>query len=116
MKFEFGKYTEVTSIAHEMNSDYEDMSCVRVFICPDVWDFWFVRVLENINEDYEHEEGVYLIERNKVDMDYKGQELTYGKVIQLIKEDDFSNWDVVQCDSMEDVIDVLDDGFGVFEE
>jgi hypothetical protein len=113
MNFEFAKYTEVTDFAHKINPNYINEGYIRFFICPDVWDFWFVRVLENINEDYEHEGGSFLLERNKIEMNKKGESLTFGKLKRIIEEDDGSNWDMEQGFDLEELIDNLDDGFGI---
>lgn len=111
--FEFAKYTEITDIAFKVNPDYKKDGYVRFFICPDVWDFWFVRILEGANKDYEKEEGSYLLERNKIPMDKKGQLLTISKVKQIIMKDDGCNWDYEQGYDVEKLIDIIDDGFGI---
>jgi hypothetical protein len=113
MIFEFGKYTEITDLAFEVNPEYKNEGYVRFFICPDVWDFWFVRILAGYNKDYEREEGSFLLERNKIEMDKKGQKLTISKVRQIISEDDASSWDIEQSDDINELIDTLDDSFGI---
>lgn len=113
MEFEFAKYTEITDYALEVNPSLKDSNVIRVFICPDVWDFWFVRILQGYNEDYEQEEGSYILERNKIEMDKKGEKLTLSKVKKIIQEDDGSNWDLIQGYDLEELIDILDDGFGI---
>lgn len=113
MKFEFAKYTEITEFAFKVNPQYKEGGFVRFFICPDVWNFWFVRVLEGFNEEYEREEGSYILERNKIEMDTKGQNLTFSKLRRIIEEDDASNWDFQQGFDVEELVDMLDDGFDI---
>jgi hypothetical protein len=117
MEFEFAKYTEITEYAFKVNPNYKNEGFVRFFICQDVWDFWFVRILKGYEND--EEEGYienpdnYILERNKIEMDRKGQTLTLSKVKQIIEEDDGSNWDLQQGYDLEDLVDLLDDGFGI---
>ena len=113
MNFEFAKYTEITDYALRVNPNYKNEGYVRFFICPDVHTFWFVRILEGYNEEYEQEEGSYILERNNVEMNTKGEKLTLSKVKKIIQEDDGSNWDIEQGYNIEELIDMLDDGFGI---
>ena len=111
MEFEFAKYTEITDLAFEHGTGYKGY--VRFFICPDVHDTWFCRILENTNSEYDTEEGSFLLERNNIPNEYKGQELTVDRVVDIIQEDDGSNWDYQQAYSVDELIDMLDDGFGI---
>jgi len=117
MEFEFARYTEITDYAFKVNPNYKNDGYVRFFICPDVWDFWFIRILKGY--EYNEEEGYienpenYILERNKIEMDRKGQKLTLSKVKQIIEEDDGSNWDLQQGHDIEKLIDMLDEGFGI---
>jgi hypothetical protein len=117
MNFEFAKYTEITDYAFKVNPSYKKDKYVRFFICQDVWDFWFVRILKGYEND--EEEGYvenpdnYILERNKIEMDRKGQKLTLSKLKQIIEEDDGSNWDLQQGYDIEELIDMLDEGFGI---
>lgn len=113
MEFQFGKYTEITDFAFKINPQYKNEKYIRFFICPDVWDNWFVRVLDGYNEEYEPEEGKFLIERNNISKDHRSDKLSINKVKQIILDDDGSNWDILAVDSMEDVIEQLDAGFGI---
>lgn len=117
MKFEFAKYTEITDFAFEVNPSYRNDKYVRFFICQDVWDFWFVRILKGYEYDeeqgYVENENNYILERNKIEMDKKGQQLTMRKVRQIIEDDDGSNWDLQQGEDIEELIDMLDDSFGI---
>lgn len=113
MKFEFGKYTEVTDLAFEINPQYKSDKYIRFFICPDVFDTWFVRILKGYDKNYEINECSYLLERNSIPNDYKGQALTIERVKKIIKNDDGSNWDIYQDNSLDKLIDDLDEGFGI---
>ena len=112
MEFEFAKYTEITDYAFKINPNYKQEGYIRFFLCPDVHDYWFVRILEGYNEDYEREEGSYILERNNISK-RKGEMPTLSKVKQLILEDDGSNWDIEQSFDIDDLINMLDDGFGI---
>ena len=117
MNFEFAKYTEITDYAFKVNPNYKNEGFVRFFICPDVWDFWFVRILKGYENDdeqgYVENQENYILERNKIEMDIKGQKLTLSKVKQIIEEDDGSNWDLQQGYDIEELVDMLDEGFGI---
>lgn len=117
MNFEFGKYTEITDYAFEVNPSYKNDKYVRFFICPDVWDFWFVRILKGYENDDEQgyivNEENYILERNQIQMDTKGQKLTMSKVKQIIEDDDGSNYDLQQGSDIEALIDMIDGGYGI---
>ena len=70
MKFEFAKYTEITDLAFKVNPNYKNENYIRFFICPDVKDTWFVRILEGYDKDYNPEEGSYILERNAIPNDF----------------------------------------------
>ena len=114
MKFEFAKYTEVTDLykKHSDNLQKGD-GYIRFFMCLDVNDFWIIRVLEGFNEESEKEEGTYLLERNNIQKDSKKQDLSLTKAIELIKEDDFSNWDIKEYFDLDELIEDIDGGFGL---
>lgn len=113
LTFEFGKYTEITDLAFETNPNYKNEGYIRFFICPDVWDFWFVRILKDTNEEYETEEGCFLLERNKIEMSRKGENLTVSKVKQIILEDDGGNWDMMESHDLQELIKEIDGAFGI---
>lgn len=113
MEFEFAKYTEITDFAHEINPLYKNEGFVRFFICPDVWDYWFVRILKGYDEDYNEDEESYILERNKISKDRKTDKLSLSKVKKIIEEDDGSSWDFQQSYDIDELIDMLDDGFGI---
>lgn len=113
MEFKFAQYTEITDYVHKLKPESKDEGFVRFFICPDVWDYWFIRILEGYNEDYEQEEGSYIMERNKIEMDRKGENLSLSKLKRIVLEDDGSNWDFQQSFDIEELVDMLDEGFGI---
>lgn len=119
MTFEFAKYTEITDFAFKTSPDYVNEGYVRIFICPDVWDFWLVRILKGYedieDEGYVENEDNFIMERNKIEMDVKGQSLTIRKLRQIIEEDDRGNWDLQQGEDIEELIDMLDEGFGIID-
>jgi hypothetical protein len=113
MKFEFAKFTEVTDFAFRVNTEYKESGYTRIFICSDTNDFWLARVLKNYGEDYEEIEGSYILEREKIPKENKGQSLTISRTRQILKEDTFENWEYFVFDNIEDVIDRIDGGFGI---
>lgn len=114
MKFDFAKYYDISKLALEVNPDmYKDYE--RVFICVDTHTFWLARLMADTNEDYEQEEGTYLLERNNVEKDFKAQKLTFMELVKILEEDDGSNWDTTECHDADDAVDMLDDGFGIGE-
>lgn len=113
MKFEFAKYTEITDYVFNRNPYYKKEKYVRFFICPDVNDFWFVRILKGYNKDYELDENSYILERNNIPKEYKSQKLNLNILNNIIDEDDGSNWDYQQSYNLNDLIDMLCDGFGI---
>lgn len=113
MEFQFAKYTEITDFVFQIKPEYKEQGYVRFFICPDVWDFWLVGILEGYNEDYIEEPGSFLLERTKVEMNCKSEKLTLSKVKRIIEEDDGGNWDLQQSYDIEELVDMIDDGFGI---
>ena len=117
MTFEFAHYTEITDYAFKINPSYKNDGYLRFFICPDVYDYWFVRILKGYeyveDEGYIKNENNFILERNSISKDKLGEKLTLSKVKQIIKDDDGSNWDLEQGSDIEELIDMLDDGFGI---
>lgn len=112
MKFEFAKYTDITDYAKKVVPEYNEYE--RVFICPDVWDFWICRILKGFNEDYEESPESFLVERNKIPMKSKGERISSTYKLKLIlEEDDFGNWDCKEADSLEKCIEIVDGGYGI---
>jgi len=117
MEFEFAKYTEITDLAFEVNPNYKNEGYVRFFICPDVWDFWFVRILKGQENDdeqgYIENENNYILERDKVEMNSKGEKLTVKRVKEIISNDSGESWDLEQSEDIDELIEMLDDSFGI---
>lgn len=69
----FARYYNVTKLVDEMIKKNEidsyptkeDDKFVGVYVCMDTNDFWISRISKDVNEDYDYEEGSYLVERNK---------------------------------------------------
>lgn len=114
-RFEFAVYYDVTDFAKDtcsmMFEQYE-----KVYVCSDTWDFWIARILPNTNTDYEHEEDVFLLERNKIQKDHKGQGISTLKQLEdVLEQDDGSNYDYYEYHDINDAIDDIDGGFGIEE-
>lgn len=122
--------------------DYKDDEYIGFYVCMDTHDFWVCRVIKDMNEEYVRQDGAYLIERNKIDkfdfvkhycekiklvntyFNRTSRDNFIGKIdtLDVIKEvmimDDengLENWDAIQTHSMEDAIEIIDDGFGIIE-
>lgn len=73
---EFAKYYNVTKLVNDMQKKEEidtypmeeDTKFAGVYVCMDTNDFWISRISKDVNEDYDYEEGTYLVERNKFDI------------------------------------------------
>lgn len=96
---EFAKYYDVSGVVEKMQSEGEidcyptgDDKFSSVYVCMDTNDFWICRINKGYNEEYEPEDGKYLVERNKISiygvMD-KLHEL-YRKKLPKFKEIDLS--------------------------
>lgn len=120
MNLDFGKYTECTELAKEIDSghfgDYE-----KVFICPDTRNFWVCKILVGYDEEYNQDESSTLIERNNIE-DFCARNLRAGledkELAMLVLEADAQdgcNWDVTQCDSLDEAVEHVDGGFGINE-
>lgn len=147
-KMEFAKYYNVTGVLNKMLDEenklfsYTKDYCQGLYICMDTHDFWVCRILEGYNEEFEQEEGSWLVERNKIDKydliefiqqdDEDKLEITSRhsrdvaidsfEVKDLIEyvilyDDDkgLEGWDNTQCDSLKECIKVIDGGFGIIE-
>ena len=94
---EFAKYYNVSNLVEEMQKAKEidcyptnDDKFEGVYVCMDTNDFWISRILKGYNEEYEVEDGKYLVERNKIsiyDVMDKLNEL-YSKKLPNFKEGD----------------------------
>lgn len=119
MILEFGKYTDITNFAKKVNptmfEGYE-----KVYICPDTQNWWLSCINKDLNEDYETEEGKYLVER--ADLDYPDGNrcsklyLNSNVVRKAILDWEGDNWDNYETDSLEEAIEVVDGGYGIIEE
>lgn len=113
LEFKFPKFTEITDLAFKHNPDYEKNGYVRFFICPDVWDFWYCRILKGFNSEYEKDPNCFLLEREKIDKKYKTEKLTLKKVIDIIENDLMENLDCYHSYDINELIDDMDAGFGI---
>ena len=136
----FAKYYNVTKLVDDMQEKEEidtypteeKDKFVGVYVCMDTNDYWISRISKNLNEDYEYEEGIYLIERNKIDIYAVADKLfelykkelprplnkhTCHRYFDRFKEKDIcravSNWDNCEAESLEVAIDIIDGGFGI---
>ena len=70
---EFAKYYNASNLVEEMQKA-EEIDCYPtdndkfegVYVCMDTNDFWISRINKGYNEEYEREDGKYLVERNKI--------------------------------------------------
>ncbi len=96
---EFAKYYDVSKIVDEMqvkeeidSYPIEDDKFKGVYVCMDTNDFWISRILKGYNEEYEQDEGMYLVERNKFSI-YDVMDKLYeqfGKRLPEFKENEMS--------------------------
>ena len=96
---EFAKYYDVSNVVEDMMNKKEidcyptgDDRFHGVYVCMDTNDFWICRILKGYNEEYEEDEDMYLVERNKFsiyDVMDKLHEL-HGKNLPEYKEMDSS--------------------------
>lgn len=120
--------------------DYKDLTAI--YVCQDVHHAWVVRLTEDLNEDFEKEEGVWLMERNDIDFDDVSDALTayfnfkldkdkFQGVVPAIQnltpaqfilatlladsKQGMQNWDTEQVDDQAECEDLLDDGFGLID-
>ena len=69
---EFAKYYDVSKIVDDMQTKEEidayptgEDKFRGIYVCMDTNDFWISRILKGYNEEYEQDEDMYLVERNK---------------------------------------------------
>lgn len=94
---EFAKYYDANKLIDEMIEDNE-IDCYPtgndkfegVYVCMDTNDFWISRITKGYNEEYEPEEGKYLVERNKISIYNVMDKLheMYKKKLPVFKETD----------------------------
>lgn len=120
--FEFPIATDVTTLAHSLNKEYDNARYGKIFIIPDTKNIWLLRVLPNRNEEYNIENGKFLIERDRLDYDsfgvinLKGLNENKDVVKEILTNDTMENWDVKECDSEDEVLDSISGGFGIIGE
>lgn len=108
---EFAKYYDVTDIAKK-TGQYNDF--YKVFICSDTHTFWIARIVLGVNSEYETKENGVIIEREDVDKDFKGDGIdSLAKLVKLLSDSDFDNYDVVDATDVKDAIEMLDNSFGI---
>lgn len=126
-QFKFAIYTDVTSIAKKHFPNWFDIYD-RVLICPDTNDVWVARIQTGIDEEYEPNPDVTLLERNCISYDDLG--LTCSQLIRTAPDafdqlavrilqadvDDGGNWDNKEVSDTEAAIDLLDGGYGIIAE
>lgn len=94
---EFAKYYNVSNLIEDMQKA-EEIDCYPsdndkfegVYVCMDTNDFWICRINKGYNEEYDKEDGKYLVERNKIsiyDVMDKLCEL-YSKKLPDLKKND----------------------------
>ncbi|MDF2950554.1 MAG: hypothetical protein K0S18_137 [Anaerocolumna sp.] len=150
MSVKFAKYYNVTNLVKKMIKDgkldcYSDCmdNLSGVYICSDTKDFWVARINKDLNDEYDEEEVVYLIERNKIDnwdviekvgetfnketprqytkidmhnfINETSERMLFEAVLMIDDFNGLENWDNYQCDSLEDAIDNLADIYGIEE-
>lgn len=147
MTLKFVKAYNVTKLVgskKEILFSYQDAGYERVYIAKDTNDMHIYRILKDYNEEYEKEEGAYLVEREKISNydvaekliemgcctnKYLNNKIIVDELINSCKLEEvflatlliddnngLENWDNCECCSMEEAIDVIDGGYGVIEE
>ena len=123
MKFEFGKYTDVTKYAKEVSADdfyneYEGYE--KILICPDTNDTWVAKIQVGWNKEFEQDPNKVIIERNRLEgagakhVDINKPNYCFD-MLKLDIEDGFG-WDVYEYDSVEEALEDLDAGYGIIKE
>lgn len=113
LEFRFGVYTEITELAKDCFPE-KYMEYARIFICPDVRDFQLIRVLEGYAADYDVCPGAYLVEYERIPKLACGQELAVNVLRRVLEQDDpLCSFSIHEFDTIEAVIDSIDNGFGI---
>ena len=96
---EFAKYYDVSKIVDDMQTKEEiygyptgEDKFISIYVCMDTNDFWICRILKGYNEEYEQDENMYLVERNKFSI-YDVMDKLYdqfGKRLPEFKENKLS--------------------------
>lgn len=116
MKLEFAKFYDVTDVAKAHNKEYEQYE--KIFVCVDTNDFWIGRIQKGWRNDdiegYVEDENSVILERNNINKSHKGESIdTHKKLLAILDQDDFGNWECHNTESVEEAIELLDDGFGI---
>lgn len=154
---EFAKYYNVSNIVDTMMEKKEidcyptgDGKYKGVYVCEDSNDFWISRILKGYNEEYEKDDDMYLVERNRIDIydvmdklhELHGEKLpdlngytghmqkrnavkryiSQHETLNIIKaviilddEDELTNWDCCEADSLEEAVEIIDGGYGIID-
>lgn len=96
---EFAKYYDVSKIVDNMRKKEEidsyplgDDKFEGVYVCMDTNDFWISRILKGYNEEYEQDEDMFLVERNRFSIYNVMDKLheQFGKRLPEFKENEIS--------------------------
>ena len=113
-EFEFAVYTEITDLAFELRPELKEEGYERFFICEDIHDIWFVRILKGMRDtgaDFVKDENNYLLERNMIFKNYV--HFTEALAKEIILEDCGETYDNFQSYDLSELIESLNDGFGI---
>ena len=143
MSLEFLKVYNVTKLIKEERENlfsYEDVGYTEVYISMDVRDAHVFRIIEGYNNEFEKEEGIYLVERemiSKIDIAEKLLELDghYKMVSSKIEADEIikrhsrrkvalatllldndnglENYEAEECFSLEEAREMVEGGYGI---
>lgn len=117
MELKFASYYDITEVAKSHNEEYKQYE--RIFFCVDVLDFWICRIQKGWRNDddegYVEDENSVILERNKVSKPSKASGIENKRqLLNALNEDDFGNWDVINCESVEEAVEMIDGGFGIY--
>ena len=121
MTFKFAVATDVTELANKVNAEYKKNGYVKVFLTPDVKNIWINRVLQGAryeeDEGYVDDEDSFILESERVDyetrLDGSDIPLNLRTARKILENDSFENWECVNCDTLEDAIEIVDGGWGI---
>ena len=121
MTFKFAVATDVTELANKVNPEYKENDYVKVFLTPDVKNIWINRILQGAryeeDEGYVDDEDSFILESEMVDyetrLDGRYIPLNLRTARKILKSDSFESWECVNCDTLEDAIEIVDGGWGI---
>ena len=121
MTFKFAVATDVTELANKVNPEYKENDYVKVFLTPDVKNIWIIRVLKGYryeeDEGYVDDEDSFILESEMVDyetrLDGSDIQLNLRTARKILKNDSFENLECVNCDTLEEAIEIVDNGWGI---